>query len=42
MTDTASNILGLSGSLRPGSLNSAAVRAAADLAPPGVTVNIAG
>lgn len=40
MTDTEFNILGLSGSLRSGSLNSAALRAAADLAPPGVTVNI--
>ncbi|WP_158046692.1 NADPH-dependent FMN reductase [Skermanella pratensis] len=37
---TPLHIVGISGSLRKGSLNSAALRAARDLAPPGVTVEI--
>lgn len=38
MSSDTINVLGFSGSLREGSLNSAALRAAADLAPAGMTV----
>src|SRR5690606_41533042 len=37
MTDQV-RVLGISGSLRKGSLNTAALRAAVDLAPPGMTI----
>ena len=39
MSSDTINVLGLSGSLREASLNSAALRAAAELAPAGMTVN---
>lgn len=40
MTDPSVRILGIAGSLRSGSYNRAALRTAAELAPPGMTVDI--
>lgn len=40
MSDAALNILAISGSLRRGSFNSAALRAAAELAPPSLRIDI--
>ena len=42
MTDTLLNVLALSGSLRAASFNSAALRAAQKLAPPGMVITIHG
>jgi chromate reductase len=41
MTDSTCNVLGISGSLRAASFNTAALRAAQEVAPEGIRVNIA-